>query len=757
MRGCLAVLVLLYGLGAEAGEIHGKVVSASRGEPLRQVLVAVLELKASATTADDGTFRLGNLPPGKYTLRVSAVGYRLVTTHFAMATDTDSKEFSITMAPDNFRRVDHVEVKGDLFEVESPAVPSQFNLTPSELKEASTVFADDPFRAVQAMPGISASDNNDFFGQFSVLGAPFERVGVYIDDVLAPQPFHGIPGFRDGASLSVFSSETVQEMNLMPVGFPERYGDATGAALAVRMREGSRTRPHFTASLGMADSDFIGEGKLGRSGRGSWLASGRKSYLDYLIHHGGIDPFTNVAFEDGDLKLTYDVSSRHNLDLYFLDGHNDVSRRDPANGPNDLNTGGNDLTLGRAGWQYAVTPQLLLDTHAAYIRQKFNTANVSGQALSADYYGEWVLASRTTWRWGKSHVLEAGYTGRRLRESGYSLSYTNSAPALFNQINGTGLRQSGYAQQISSVLGNRVHLMAGVRWDALQGIETQPVSAQVSAAWQVASATALTVGYGRYAQFSFQSDAFCPTVPVGPVTIPTDMVGRSNHFVAAVEQRFGENIRARAEAFVRENQEIFGLRDINANGCSPIRPAAGVPGFPLRDFARGAQFIIQRRSANRLSGWIGYTLNYAREHFPFDPAVVPAGIISAPALEDQRHTLNAFATYRLTPSINLSGKFRFGSGMPIAALDFQLVGNTLVSVTPADERLGIYQRLDVRCDKAWAFTRWKVTLYGEVLNVTNHDNPRFITTSFDPVTNQATAVTEHGLPITPTAGLTFEF
>ena len=60
-------------------------------------------------------------------------------------------------------------------------------------------------------------------------------------------------------------------------------------------------------------------------------------------------------------------------------------------------------------------------------------------------------------------------------------------------------------------------------------------------------------------------------------------------------------------------------------------------------------------------------------------------------------------------------------------------------------------------DKAWAFSRWKMTLYAEGLNLTNHDNPRLITTGFNPTTGRFVAVTEKGLPVTPTAGVSFEF
>src|SRR5437870_1378908 len=109
-----AVFVLFCSLLASGAEIRGKVVSVVGGEALARVQVVVLETGAQAITVSDGTFTLSSLPPGKYTLRLNAVGYRLVTVPFTLAAGEEGKEFDVTLAPDNFRRTEKVEVKGDV-------------------------------------------------------------------------------------------------------------------------------------------------------------------------------------------------------------------------------------------------------------------------------------------------------------------------------------------------------------------------------------------------------------------------------------------------------------------------------------------------------------------------------------------------------------------------------------------------------------------------------------------------------------------
>src|SRR5208337_3341674 len=118
----LSVFLLLAVVAAHAAEIKGTVTNAVGGEALGRVEVVVLESKISVITSISGEFDIPNLAPGSYTLRLNAVGYRLLTIPFALETSADAKEFSITMVPDNFHRTDKVEVHGDVFQTaDSPA------------------------------------------------------------------------------------------------------------------------------------------------------------------------------------------------------------------------------------------------------------------------------------------------------------------------------------------------------------------------------------------------------------------------------------------------------------------------------------------------------------------------------------------------------------------------------------------------------------------------------------------------------------
>jgi len=760
MRSLLAIL-LLASVTAWAAEIKGRVTNAVGGEALGQVEVTVLENKAATVTSLSGDFDIPNLVPGSYTLRLNAVGYRMLSVPFTLAAAEDVKEFSITMVPDNFHRTDKVEVRGDVFQAEDTPATVETNLSAAEIRETSTVFADDPFRAVQTLPGVSAEGNNEFFAEFSVMGAPFSSVSIYIDDVLVQNPFHEIGNFSEGASLGVLTSEVVDDMKLLPAAYPEKFGDADGAALDIHTREGSRGSPLFRISAGIAASEILGEGGLGNARKGSWLVSVRKSYINYLVK-SRVQNAPAVSFEDGDLKLNYDLTSRQNVSFLATGGHTNMAMSNPAALVNYQYASGNsDFTLARAGWRWALNPRLLFDARAAYLRepdQLFNNANV---LLTKTDHHEWVGGGGLSWAWAPDEVLQAGWSERHLGDGRYQAGFTITGALASYSLTGKGLRQSGYAQQSSSLLSGRVHVLGSLRWDSLSGFAFHPLSSQASVAWRAAPSTEFQVGAGRYQQFGPAQQDSNPCLPLA------FMPETSNHLTVAIDQRVGENTRIRLQAFDRQDSWTIGL--IQGFNGQVITPPCG--GFaPLanstyqRDYSRGAQLILQRRSANRLSGWLGYTWVTARERqfgvlVPVSPYHFFFDTIYYPTLEDQRHTLSLFAMYRLRPSLNLSGKFLFGSGFPVPSGTYVQVGTgQYVPVGLNATRLGAYARLDLRTDKDWAFQRWKLTLYGEVLNLTNHYNGRYAYESgIDPNTGKALVQTLQGLPITPTAGLVFQF
>jgi hypothetical protein len=116
-----------------------------------------------------------------------------------------------------------------------------------------------------------------------------------------------------------------------------------------------------------------------------------------------------------------------------------------------------------------------------------------------------------------------------------------------------------------------------------------------------------------------------------------------------------------------------------------------------------------------------------------------------------------YASYRITQSLNLSAKYRYGSNFPIAGFYELSNGSYFLSDVRNAERVPYYSRLDFRANKAFHFDRWKLTLYVEVLNLLARENHRYTGLNSIRPTGEARLGHDTLLPFLPFAGLTFEF
>ncbi len=744
LRACLLFTAFALSLCrvSTAAEIHGTVKNVEGGEPLGKIEVTLADSSFRAITAMDGKFSFTGLSAGSYVLRVNGVGYRGVTQSFSLSAD-DSKEFEISLVPDFFRRSERVEVQGDVFEPSAWPAVGDLNLTSSELQQTSTVAVNDPYRSLQTLPGVAAAANNDLQAQFTVMGAPYENIGVYVDDVRVPNLLHTIPGFPDAASLSLFTGNDVDEMRLLPVAYPVRYAEDAGAALAITTRTGTEGPPTFHFSAGLVDVEGLAEGGFSPSHHGTWLLSARKSYTGYLDQFIDRNSYSDAGIYDANLKVTYDLTPAHSFSFFVTGGQTHVNNPSitPADSPDTFKKGSNDLAIGRLGWRWQILRSLILDSRLSYVRSGFEQDNPTDVALNRQLDREFGGGTILSWLFREGGVFQAGYSNRR--------PLINAESNFFDSLTGPpvhGYREFSYhsqnffAQASQQFWKGRLTLAGGLRWAKQSSVRPELVIGQASASFRLLENTQLEAGWGKYGEFT--SGGPCTRLN-GQFVCLFPLPYTSTQYLVALEQRLGSRTRFRIEGFDRQN---------NSHADLATFPGQMLIAGSLRyaqDYSRGVQFLLQRRSENCLSGWIGYTLLSARQkNFQIDApqSSFPLffGSPYGPTLADQRHNVNLFASYRLTPTIRLGVKNLFGSGFPV----FGGAGH--------DDRLDPYERLDLRIDKSWSFAKWKLGLYGELLNTTNHYNPIFSTFYGGPSGNLM-IVTSQSVPITPTIGLVFDF
>ena len=571
-----------------AADVSGVVTNAQGGEPLARIQVTLLGTTIATVSGPDGRFRFSQLPAGSYVLQVSGVGYRSFTVSFELTAPDEIKEFTIVLVPENLRFTDRVRVTGEVFESKDWPAVGDLTLTSSELRQTSTVLADDPFRSLQALPGVSPSANNDFLAQFSVTGAPYSQVGVYVDDVLVPNLLHAVANTPDAPTLSLFTGNDVDDIRLLPVAYPVRYADGIGAALAIRTRTGSDGPPHFHGSAGLAYSEILGEGRLTR--KGTWLIDARKSYIGYLVNAVGGTRFSQDGFYDADVKLTYSLTPGQTFSFLITGGRLSIDDPSlpPTSLPTELGKGINDLAIGRLGWRWTPSSNLVLDAYGAYVSTRFEEDNAAAQLIDKSRDSEWSGGTNFSWSWRPRAILQAGYSLRWPEQAFASNIFNAGQPPVFSSFPFSDLRQDAYAQQSVPFWKDRVRLQGGLRWGKLNTLRVQPFSGQSSLTCRIAPNTRLEAAWGHYAQLPVRG-GIAVILGGGPGLGFASLPFSSSHFVLAVEQRLGERSRLRVEAFHRQNEDRSDLYSFVTLSSPPVLLKSSA--LLGRDYSRGVQFL----------------------------------------------------------------------------------------------------------------------------------------------------------------------
>ena len=189
-----------------ATSLHGRVVDARTGEPIAKVRVIVSGTDLSTTTDDNGEFTFDNLPAGQVDLYITTITFGLVKKTITIA-ETSNPVFEIALSESAAALTENVTISSGPFERTETTAPSEQTLNKRELQELSSVLVGDPLRAAQALPGVAAND--DYRSEFSVRGAGFDRIGLYLDGILTDNFVHTIAGGYPDTGSCLFTTASM--------------------------------------------------------------------------------------------------------------------------------------------------------------------------------------------------------------------------------------------------------------------------------------------------------------------------------------------------------------------------------------------------------------------------------------------------------------------------------------------------------------------------------------------------------------------
>jgi hypothetical protein len=737
----MCMLTAVAALAQETATVRGVVVDARDGTPLRSVSVR-LQGGQTTVTGDDGRFELAAVSPGAHELYVSVIDFMLVK-RTIVAPSGGVLELTIPVAPGTGTYSEAVTVRpANEFVPATPAVSEQ-TLPNSELQQLRGLITNDPFRAVQVLPGVAAGD--DLRSEFTVRGYAVDHMNFTFEGVSAPFLVHTVQGIHDSGSVAMVNGDILDDIVLSTGSYPQHFGGRTGAELDFHMREGSRDRMQSHVSVSFTDAAAVIEGPFGRGRKGSWLVSVRKSYLDRLIRR--LDPTNDFAFgfSDFQTKLVYDLTRRHQVQFALTAGRSRLDRPPSDLSANEVKDGTNTTAIGVLTWRYLVSPKLIITQKVSSTTNVFNNSVKTGSTLAhgsareALYRADWSYAPHD------GLMLDGGVQAGRSAASRRGRQYRpGSQIDITENFSAHALSESGFVE--ARLPAGPATVTTGVRVDhwALTG-DTR-ASPWLQAAWPLTRALTARAGGGIYRQ---DADVLETRGARGTANLAPE---HANQLDAALEGRFGSGMKWQVAAYNRQDHDLIRLPN------SEFRVVDGrlaAPSFThyqnaLSGYSRGVEWLLQRRSSNGLSGWLSYALSHTRYHDRLSGETFWGDW-------DQRHTVNAYASYRFSAKFSASTRFRYGSNFPATGYWETTNGvNYLGSIRNA-LRVPPYSRLDMRGNRTFTWEQKRLTLYIELINVYNRRNVRYASAGINGGTFEAIGLFDKMFPRIPSLGFLLEF
>jgi hypothetical protein len=759
------------------GAISGVVVNAA-GQPVEGVRVCALDTATCATSDGQGAFRLGELRAGAYRLEILPLaGLPFTSDSVDVRAGLDGTVDITLPKVENFQQT--ITVTAPAFQAPEQVTSSGFLVEPRAILKSAAALQD-VSRYVQGLPGV-AIGTNDFRNDIIVRGgSPLENLFV-VDNVEIPN-INAFANFASaGGTVSLLDAELLQDVTFLTGGYPAPYINRTSSVLQVTQREGNRRAFGGWATIGFAGAGAILEGPI-NAGKGSWVVSARRSFLDLFTQDVGFGGVPVVYSFNG--KAVYDLTPRDRVWAVNVAGIDQI--RLGLTESTDLEEEIANFDIRYDGWRSATGFNwqrilgsrgvgLLGVTHSeAKVGQQVKDlvaegvppAGVSPEDIIAQspvVYFEDSREGETTIKYDLTvhlpffDTVQAGGSVKAFRIN-YTVEspYGNDTP--YSPVSGidpffldTRFRsyQTGAYLQVSKQVASRANVTLGGRVDHYDILSEARFSPRAGVKVRLTDTLSWNSSAGSY----YQQPAFLfvSAFPQNASLVPW----RADHYVTGLAWSPDADLRVTAEAYRKSYTDYPVASDLSTVSLANIGDTFDVREilFPLTSagegYSEGVELFVEKRLTSTLYGQGNLSFSRTR-HAGLDRVLRPGSF-------DYPFVFNLVGGYRLSPVWELSARLSFLSGRPFTPYD-QAVSTAqrrgVYDLTRVNaERAPNYGRVDIRVDRTFTAGGRPLNLFVGVQNVTNRRN--FASYSWNRRTNTQQFGEQQG--IFPIVGLDWRF
>lgn len=773
-------LLILFNTAANAqnsGVITGVIRDKNTQEELVGASVSLEGTGLGSQTDAEGKFKITNVPPKSYNIKIQYVGYVSKTLYNVVVTSGNIQNFSIELDPET-KSLNEVVIQTRTFGKKAETPLSVQSLTAEEIK-SNPGGNFDISRVIQALPGVGGATGGGAFRNDIVIrgGGPSENV-FYLDGIEIPVINHFSTQGASGGPQGILNVSFIEDVTLSSSSFKSNIDNALSSVLSFKQRDGNNVRLQGNLRLSASEFGLTLDGPLTKNT--TFLASARRSYLQFLFQ--ALDLPIRPDYWDFQYKTTTKINDKTSLVTIGVGAIDRFRFEVPTNSTPD------DEYVIRANpiinqWTYTIGAVLKRkidkgfmnisasrnmfenrldrfrdgrtnDETARILRLKSQEIENKFRIDVNKFSGKWKYSYGGVFQYVKFN--NDGFT--QLVNPILGVNGNDSMPGVAINFN-TAIeffRYGIFADVARKFLNDRLSLTFGIRADGNSftnnGNELwRTLSPRLASSYAVTSSFNINATIGRYYRLPGYT-------LLGFRNNNGELVNKSNeyigvdHIVAGFEYLPTKTTRITVEGFYKSyfNYSVSTLSGISLANQGTEFGAIG--NEQVNSTGKGEAYGFEIFLQQKLTKNFYTTVSYTYFHSKFSGANGKF----LPSAWDNRQLISAIAGYKFKKGWELGIKHRFAGASPFTPFDedasrrnYLLTGNGTADFNRLNSlRLSAgFNQTDVRVDKKWNFKKYTLDVFLDIQNILRVKSPAFPSYNFQRNADNSGWATTDGQPL----------
>lgn len=749
---------------AQSGTIRGFVYEKQSEEPIIFANIILEGTDLGVVSDDNGYFIIPNVPPGKYTLKASFIGYNDFEQEINLSADNLVITTKLFLTAQSIT-LQNVTVNAEREEQKKQVNTGVIKLTSKSINKLPSVGGEpDIAQFLQVLPGVVFT--GDQGGQLYIRGGAPIHNKVLLDGMTIYSPFHSIGFF------SVFDTDIIKKADVYTGGFGAQYGGRISSVMDIKTRDGNKKRLTGKLSMNSFGSKLLLEGPIfssdSSSFSNSFILSAKSSYLDKTskyfysyIDSAGL-PY---SFSDFYGKLSFFSQNGSKFNLYGFGFNDNVNYTDLTNLAWNTYGFGSNIVL------VPSSAKMLIEGKMSYSKYDISQQDV-GEAPSNSSIDGFNIGLNFLYFISKNHELKYGVEVLGYRtELDFLTAMNNRHEELDNSTEFAGYIHYKFNDN------NRFIIEPSVRLQNYTSLGETSLEPRLGFKYNINERFRLKSSFGKFSQNLMATSSERDVVNLfsgflsSTTSLPEYFKGdevqsylqKSTHYIVGLEYNLGSYVDLNIEGYIKEFGQL-----IAENKNQVFTDSQEFENQP--DFLKQV-FIVEKGIASGFDVLIKYV----------DRRVNIWSVYSYGLIEredelqvynphyDRRHNFNLVFSYLIdkAKTWEFSLRWNYGSGFPFTKTqayyeELNLNNELAEEINLSNGDLGIlyadlnsgrlpdYHRLDLSVKKTYNFTQFnilEITL--GVTNCYNRNNIFYY--------DRVNAIRVDQLPIIPSIGLSWKF